>query len=244
MVDQSKNSVKISGAGTSPGGSFDSVVINGSGRISGALECISFVTNGSSSVDGAIRAEEATINGTTSIRGGATGDRYEVNGSMLVEGDMSGTRLRVSGSLAVRGSLSAEEIVTRGSLHVDRNCDAEQFKVEGAFHIKGLLNADQIDVKLDGQSEAKEIGGETIRILAKRREKINWFMRMLRQSGLEADTIEGDQVELEYTKASVVRGKSVWIGSGCEIGLVEVEGDYRAAEDARVAEVRRIGGEQ
>jgi cytoskeletal protein CcmA (bactofilin family) len=108
----------------------------------------------------------------------------------------------------------------------------------------GLLNADQIEVRPDGQSEAKEIGGETIRILAKKRERINWFMRKIRQSGLVVDTIEGDQVELEYTKASVVRGKSVKIGTGCEIGLVEVEGDYRAAEDARVAEVRRIGEEQ
>ena len=43
--------------------------------------------------------------------------------------------------------------------------------------------------------------------------------------GMYVRTIEGDQVELEYTQAKVVRGKYVRIGAGCEIDRVEYSGD-------------------
>jgi len=241
MSFESKNSIHIAGSGISTGGCYDTVVINGSGRITGDMECISFTTNGSSSVEGTIRADRATINGSCRVKDQASGTHYEVNGNMAVESSMSVVKLKTSGTISVHGSLSAEEIESHGNIHVESNCEAERFKLEGAFNIRGLLNADLIEAVLEGNSSAKEIGGETIRIYGKKRERLSWFSRKIKYPKLMADTIEGDQVELEYTNASVVRGKSVVIGPGCEIGLVEVEGDYRVSEDAKVEEVRRIG---
>jgi cytoskeletal protein CcmA (bactofilin family) len=38
---------------------------------------------------------------------------------------------------------------------------------------------------------------------------------------LTAKVIEGDIVYLENTKADIVRGKTVKIGAGCQIGTIE-----------------------
>jgi len=97
---------------------------------------------------------------------------------------------------------------------------------------------------MEGNSKAKEVGEETIIIHGKTRERYSWFMRKIRFPRLTVDTVEEDHVELEYTKASIVRGKSVVIGPGCYIALVEVEGDYQVAEEAKVAEVRRTGSDE
>ncbi|MCL6576409.1 hypothetical protein [Kyrpidia sp.] len=40
------------------------------------------------------------------------------------------------------------------------------------------------------------------------------------------ETIEGDDIYLENTRARVVRGTRVQIGPGCQIGLLEYSEDF------------------
>ena len=62
------------------------------------------------------------------------------------------------------------------------------------------------------------IGGETIDV---RLGKPWAFLPFFGDRNLTADTIEGDTIYLENTRAKVVRGANVTIGTDCSIDLVE-----------------------
>jgi len=57
---------------------------------------------------------------------------------------------------------------------------------------------------------------------------------------LTAGTIEANSVELEGTRAKVVRGAEVVIGPGCEIDRVEYSKSLDVAEDALVREKIKV----
>ncbi len=58
---------------------------------------------------------------------------------------------------------------------------------------------------------------------------------------LYAETIEADEVRLEETTCKVVRGKTVVIGPGCQIDLVEYVDDFKHAGGA-VGTARKVEG--
>ena len=58
---------------------------------------------------------------------------------------------------------------------------------------------------------------------------------------LETDTIEGDVIDLAYTRANRVSGRVVKIGPGCVIGMVEyTESAEIDRENSEVAEAVRV----
>ncbi len=79
--------------------------------------------------------------------------------------------------------------------------------------------------------------GETI--IVKRKSSI--FSLFAGEGSLEAGIIEGDEIFLENTKANVVRGKRVTIGSGCEIERVEFQDEFRVDEKSIVKEHKKMG---
>jgi cytoskeletal protein CcmA (bactofilin family) len=94
-----------------------------------------------------------------------------------------------------------------------------------------------------GKCLAKEIGGEKITVrkngLAFR---LSQFLKSLfnQEERLETDTIEGDEIDLEFTTAKAVRGNRVVIGRGCDIGTVEYKTEFRLEKDGKVGEKRQI----
>jgi len=241
MVEQSKNSIRISGSGTATGGMYDTVRIDGTGQITGDIECLTFTSNGSSSVDGSIIASEMTTNGSARVSGHAQVERFVANGSVMVEGHVSAQRVTNSGAVRVHGNLNAEEVNCTGEIKIGGSCQAKSVKVTGSFHIQEQLHADQIDITLHGNSDAKEIDGAMIRVVKSKFSLMSllWLTRTVPR--LTAGRIEGDVVELENTEASIVQGKRVRIGKHCEIGLLEYEEAYEVSPEANVRQVRRIG---
>jgi hypothetical protein len=57
---------------------------------------------------------------------------------------------------------------------------------------------------------------------------------------LDTETIEGDDIYLEYTRVKVVRGSNVKIGKGCEIELVEYENNFQQDREAKVNDSKKI----
>ena len=77
------------------------------------------------------------------------------------------------------------------------------------FSVGGLLNAGTVTIRLYGGCDAHDIGGETIDV----RLAQPWvFLPFLGERNLTADSIEGDTIYLENTRAKVVRGANVTIG--------------------------------
>lgn len=213
--------LKINGHGSSTGGKYNSVVINGSGRIDGDLDCIYLKINGQCDVNGNVKADSVKINGNNSIKGNLRAEKVKINGTADID-----------------GNLSVEKVETYGSIDVDGDCNAEIFKIDGTFAIEGLLNAGELELNLYGPSKAREIGGEKITV--KRKGKYDlWGLKSLimpfgHNKELTVETIEGDDIYLENTQAKVIRGNNIELGPGCEIELVEYKNSLKQDEKATV----------
>jgi cytoskeletal protein CcmA (bactofilin family) len=228
--------LKVFGSGNPPGGHYHKVKMMGDGDIFGDLECDKLRVLGTNHVDGNVKAGRLLIMGTSGIHGDLESNEARILGEMDIDGDAFLKVSHLLGNVEIKGSLSGEEAKIRGNLSVDGNCEMEIFRTRGVFTINGLLNAEHVKISLHyADSTAGEIGGEKVKV--KRGAK---FLKANRSIHLTAEAIEGDEIDLEYTKAKVVRGKNVRLGPGCEIDLVEYQGDFRKDKNAEVKENRKI----
>ena len=218
----------INGVSTASGGRYGKVKIDGVGTVEGDLICDDF-----------------DCNGMTKVRGSLTANRMDADGMFTVDGSVSAGSSVVDGHMRVKGALKAESFAINGLLRVGGDCEIERLRMEGAFDVGGLINAGSMNVLLHGRGKAKEIGGETIEVKRKARgplsKLLTWFVPRFAPE-LKVDTIEGDDVELEYTEAVVVRGNRVVIGKGCTIDLVEYRTELKAHPGAKIGKEAKIGG--
>jgi cytoskeletal protein CcmA (bactofilin family) len=225
-MKKSIGDLKINGSGSAAGGKYDSVIINGNGKISGDLNCIYLKINGHGNVDGNVKA-----------------DSVKVNGNNLIKGNLEAEKVKINGTADIKGNLSVEKAETYGSINVDGDCNAEFFKIEGTFAIEGLLNAGELELSLYGSSKSREIGGEKITVKKKGKYDFLGLKDMIMSSGrgkeLTADIIEGDDIYLENTSAKIVRGNNIELGPGCEIEMVEYKNSFKQGEKAEVGTHRQ-----
>jgi cytoskeletal protein CcmA (bactofilin family) len=155
-----------------------------------------------------------------------------VSGTADVRGSLKADVLKVAGSTTISGRLDAERVEIRGTTKVGGDVQAEVFDAQGVFSVGGLLNAGTISIRLYGGCDAHDIGGERIEVALGK----TWaFLPFFGERNLTADTIEGDVVILENTRAKVVRGGDVRIGDGCEIDLVEYTGTIVASSGVKAS---------
>ncbi|MGG1571693.1 polymer-forming cytoskeletal protein [Fictibacillus sp. NRS-1165] len=235
-----KGNLTINGYGSSNGGHFEHVTLNGRGTINGSLECLRFECNGSGTVHGDLKMEEAKISGSGKIKGSVDGNEFLIEGRGTVsESVILAKKMKLSGSGMIGGNLKADEIRINGKATIANDCEAENFKADGQFTIGGLLNADRIEIRLHGESSVTEMGGQVIKIKGIKNRFLQLFKTFFPVQ-LTAKLIEGDDLELESTKADVVRGTNVTIGLDCEIDLVEYKGTYKQDKSAKVKEKKKI----
>ncbi|QCJ40703.1 polymer-forming cytoskeletal protein [Bacillus sp. S3] len=238
MDTQKRGDLNINGFGSANGGQFRHVTINGKGTVNSDIDCVEFDCNGSGTVNGNVVTNKAKINGNGKVKGNLDCKSLSVDGTAKIEHNLYAEQLKVAGKASVGGKVRAEEIAIKGRLTVEGDCEAESFKAESLFIIGGLLNADEVDIKIFGECKAREIGGQTIRI--KDKPALMGLFKSFIQTQLETECIEGDKIELENTKAAVVRGNEITIGPKCEIGLVEYSGKLSVDKKAVVKESRKI----
>jgi len=245
MDNSIKGDLKIDGSGSAPGGEYNSVKINGAGRITCDVVCREFRINGSGNIDGNIELDDGKINGTGTVDGNIKARQLKITGSGQVRGTISGDNMIVTGSVTMGENLDVQKVKIEGSAKIGHDCNAETFHSDGTFEISGLLNADDITIKLyHSKSRAKEIGGGRINVSVGSNAGFNVlktiFTLCMYNPVLEADSIEGDEIVLENTTAKVVRGTNVTIGKGCNIDLVEYKGYLLKTGDAKVGEEKKI----
>lgn len=251
--------LSISGSGKTGGGVYNRVHISGSGRLSGDIECADFRADGSCHVAGSLKARTGrfsgsahvdgtagftqglSVSGSTHVDGNVDGGDLSVSGSLRIGGDVKAEKATVSGSLHIGGEFAAREVRAAGELTVDGGCSAEKFRAEGGLRIDGLLNAGTVELRLHPfGNRIKEIGGESIRV-EKGHRILGPLLRAFVGSApiLTTETVEGDEIYLEHTKAHIVRGKRITIGGGCEIDLVEYDESLDKDSGAVVRESKK-----
>ncbi|QHT62918.1 hypothetical protein GXP70_25140 [Paenibacillus lycopersici] len=212
-----KRNMKITGTGSTNGGSFENVRIMGEAEILGSLDSDSFRSMGTLNVTGTLEARHYRQVGETVIRGDLIGNQLDILGQLDITGAIRGRAVKLRGQLDVRGG----------------DCEAYRFESRGGFAIHGRLSAGEVDIRTWGPCRAREIAGG--RVVA-RQSKWGGLKQLFSGQGamtLTAELIEGDYVYLENTTADIVRGTNVTIGPGCSIGRVEYS-----------KQLRRIGGSQ
>lgn len=240
-----QNNLIINGNGTSSGGEYHKVRINGKGKVQGDVVCDKFVANGVTDMKGNLEAKESSVSGEVELEGNWKGEKAVIRGQMEIEGNINLNNLKVQGKADIKGSSYAKDLKVEGMMEVKQNitgnvvnvvgslsvkgdCEVEHFYSKGAVTVQGLLNAETVEMFLYGKNKVKEIGGQKVEVKKtdpswKFLQMVESLFRLSIQRTLEVDVVEGDTVYLEHTKAKVVRGKNVTFGPGCEIDLVEYQ---------------------
>jgi cytoskeletal protein CcmA (bactofilin family) len=225
MPANTTRNLMITGIGSSNGGDFRAVKIDGIGRLEGDVTCSDFNLNGRAEVNGSITTETAEMKGTLSVQGNMKAKRSSIHGKVKIEGDFAGESLEINGYTTITG-----------------DCETEKFHANGRLLV-GTLNADTIVVTLHGPSKIQEIGGERIQIRKQRGLDLARWLKILPLAvgnHLTAHTIEGDHIYLEHTTAEVVRGVNITIGAGCEIGLIEYTGKFEQDKRSKVKHSEKL----
>jgi cytoskeletal protein CcmA (bactofilin family) len=245
MDDTFRGDIKINGTGSASGGTYNSVIINGSGRVNGDLQCNVFQLNGSGSVEGSLDTHDGRISGSGTIEGDLKAEQFKITGSGRVSGSVTGNDLTVSGSGTVGKNVEVQNLKIEGHAKIGFDCNAEVFTSNGAFEIGGLLNSGEITIQLLGlKSKAREIGGEKISVTVGPAHGLGVIKTIISMGILnpilEVDSIEGDEILLESTSARIVRGNNITIGPGCDIGTVEYKGGYIKNPEAKVGTETKV----
>ncbi|HEX7065248.1 MAG TPA: polymer-forming cytoskeletal protein [Bacillales bacterium] len=231
--------LSINGLGSAAGGAFQRAEINGKGTIHGDIDCVHFESNGRGVVNGEIKARTVDINGSATLNGNIDAITIEMNGHARIYGNIAGKEIEIAGSTVIEGNLKARKVNLQGKVTVRRDCEAEAFESDGRIIIGDQLNAGHIDITLRGEARAKGIGGQTVKVRRRMPGWMKWILIVF-QPRLYTGRIEGDEIDLEHTKAEMVRGNNVRIGPGCEVGLVEYRGDIQEDKGAKVREKRKV----
>jgi cytoskeletal protein CcmA (bactofilin family) len=226
----------LNGSSKVGGGSYNQVVMNGSGTVEEDLECMLLECNGAGKVNGNAVTKDALFKGSTRIAGDLHSKNVHVQGHASIKGNLVAQQVEFRGAVSIGHSIRADQVNIDGLTKIGHDCESERVQVSGSFQIQGLLNADFIDVSLQGKSFAKEIGGETITV--KRKNNLSLFDKVWNafSNSLQADLIEGDHIYLEYTKAKIIRGSTITLGPGCEVERVEYKQEFHADKSSKIKE--------
>ncbi len=252
----------ISGSGSIPSGEYEKITVSGSGKSEGLIRCKDFRCSGSFSghsdiecegeisVSGSLKntgtltTKELKASGSVKNDGDVTAAKVEVSGSFKTEGNFySEEKIRVSGGLRVEGSLKATELKVYGGLKAKGDVEAEKAFLAGGLTCDGLVNAEDVYIDISNYkgSRVGSIGGSKITVEANNSK--SFIVRLFDKttSYLEvADSVEGDEISLEYTIAETVTGKNVKIGKGCMIGVVYYSETIETSPDAKIGRCEKI----
>ena len=229
----------INGYGSANGGEFDRVVINGKGTVNGQVNCTLLECNGSGAITGDVKSEKVKISGNGKISGNVVSQNIIIEGGASILGGAKTSKMNIQGKATIGGYVKGEELRVQGSVAIGGDCEVEVFQLEGQFSIGGLLSAEEIDIETFGACKAHEIGGKSIRVKQKSSVLLS-LLKTIKSVTLETELIEGDDIELENTKAKIVRGTHIVVGENCEIDLVEYKETFRVDKNGRVKESVKI----
>ncbi len=242
----------------------------GSCRIDGDVKTKELKTAGSCRVAGDVKAELMKTAGSCVIEGDVQADEVRIAGTQTVEGALRAKEIISAGSLKVSEDVEAEKFLSRGSFEISGLLSAEEIKIELGGGKVSEIGGTRIEVRRRGRSfwdwrreprvhihtrRGPEGLGETLESIFEELGRIGEEVERAVGEGLghafgwpgrhetgylEADTIEGDEIFLENTRARVVRGKKIQIGEGCEIETVEYSESVEIAPGAGVKHQTKV----
>jgi len=217
VTEQTRSNLRMVGTTTTSGGHFKDVSVTGECTFNGEVDC-----------------KKLGLTGELKITGNLLVDELKITGECSVEGRVVGSSLKGRGALNTSSSLVVERIRFTGNIAAKGNCESEKLTISGAIQVEGLLSAEELELAIYGPSRAIEVGGGSILIKRSTTAKIMDFMKPGEDASFTAEVIEGDHIQLQSTRAGMVRGKHIIIGSDCDIHTVEYRDTLEIHRNAKV----------
>lgn len=240
--------MKISGSGHIAAGEYENISVSGSAKLGGFIRCLSLHCSGSAHCEGDLEAQKnVKVSGSAHFDQNVSAQDIGISGSAVIDGNCTSTKdMQISGSMRCGGDIKGNIIHISGSIRVT-NMEGEDIHISGKLTCPGLLNAENIDIKMFGStSEIGSIGGSNIRVTVERNhpEVTRLISKLLGRHGhvglTVKESIEGDDISLEKVTAKIVTGRTVAIGEGCHIDLVQYSETIEISPDAYVGRQERI----
>ncbi|MBO5842399.1 MAG: polymer-forming cytoskeletal protein, partial [Clostridia bacterium] len=169
-----------------------------------------------------------------------------VSGALNTDGNIIATDLvHLSGGMNIEGSLKCGTLEVHGGLNVDEDIEAESASIHGSISCDGLLNAETLEINTKDGCVIGSIGGSRITARYTKRKFFNNLITIhikdKRVNGIEVQqSVEGDEIDIEYVICPRVSGRTVKIGEGCEIELLQYSESYEIHEKAKVGKIEKI----
>jgi len=200
------------------------------------VNCVSFSASGASKVEGYLKAEHAKISGATKVEGDALlgdlvssgsfkvegrteADQMELSGASKFEGNVKAKKIKSNGSSKFETDVDVDDFSSSGAMKMEMNVTAKSFTASGAFKILGTLEAQEIILKPGGDCSIKHVKGGDVLV----ERGGSGFFSMFKKGTLKCESIIGDKIYLENTRAENVEGDEVRIGPGCKIDKVKAK---------------------
>jgi cytoskeletal protein CcmA (bactofilin family) len=193
--------------------------------------------NGVTTCNGGIY-DDVKIKGVIQVDGDITCKKADIEGVYRMQGHLTSSgRLSISGTCHIAGSVKTEDCRVYGVLDLEGDLQSETVTADGMLAVKGTVNADTIALKMARGSGAKEVFGHSLRVTSKGISSVFFGILNAKKHEFTADTIECDDIYLEYSNVGSVSGAKVVLGPKCHVKRLEYSEEYSADKTAVVDEV-------
>ena len=238
--------MKISGCGKVPAGEYDNIKISGSGDLEGKVKCASLRVSGSADANTVECSGEIHISGTCNFESDIRTKSLHVSGAINCDGNVTATdSIHLSGGANIDGYVRCGVLDAHGGLNVEGDIEAEFANIYGNLYCEGLLNAEQIEIDTKSGCSIGSIGGSKIKITYTQRKifpnLIKLHVNGEHVKGVKVEqTIEGDEIDVKYVTCPRVSGRTVKVGEGCDIAVLQYSESYEIDPKAKVGKIERL----
>lgn len=239
--------MKISGSGSIPAGEYEAIKISGSGTMEGNVKCTTLHVSGSANASGPVECSgEIHVSGACDFDSDIKTKSLHVSGATNTDGNIIATEtIHLSGGVNVDGNIKCAVFEVHGGLNVDGDIEAETASIHGNLACGGLFNAESIEIETRDGCAIGSIGCSKLEIRYKKRK---FFKNLISISfndkpvrGVDVQqSIEGDEINVEYVTCPRISGRCVTVGEGCNIELLQYSEKYEIHEKAKVGRIERI----
>ena len=210
--------IKISGSGAVGSGEYDEIKASGSLKLFGEVKCKSL------SLSGALKGE---------CRLECLGD-FKISGSASFTDSITAKNIKIAGSFKTKGEINCDELTVHGAIKTENGISAnEKAEIHGEIKSNALIKAKSVNITFNGKSSVPEIRGKAISLKPKK------FLKAFRRN-TEANSIDGEEITLEYVNSERVSGRDVKIGKRCRVDLVEYSEKIEISPRAKVGRTVKI----
>ena len=204
---------RIGGIGSVSGGEYDSIQIDGIGKLKGRIKANQISASGMSRSKGEIEASLLNINGIHKAKRTIKVREAAINGVL---------RLKTA-------SLHADKINCTGCLYCGRELSADQISIQGIFSISHIYG-----------DTVRLVSDETAHLPIGRKSRL--FCRLLfgfRIPGgaSRADYVECTELVASNTKFKTIHAGSVTLSQNCEVDKIYCDGPVTADSTCTIGKI-------